>query len=146
MSRMLKCECYCPGVGTEPMELDEFREELLDAVEALLMRKGIGKVTLEDSGENAGDIAGTRYIFTPLAGLREKREERDKRIREASCYYKAVFGRRPHCHSDSDYLAAWQAASDEMKRRKSTPEGRNQLREEGWVLADDPPMAVHYRE
>ena len=134
----MKCECYCPGVGIEPMELSEFRPELIQAVEALLMRKGIAKVTLEDSGENAGDIAGTRYIFTADAEFKQMREERQRRINEASDYYKAVFGFRPRaCFSDADFLAAWEAASAEMSRRKSTPEGRAVLKADGWVLDAD---------
>jgi hypothetical protein len=76
-----------------------------------------------------------------------------ERIRCASDYYKAVFGcrpRAPYFASDAEeeefLLKAYDNASNEMKRRKSTPAGRNALRADGWVLDGDPTNDGDYRE
>ena len=71
-----------------------------------------------------------------------------RQITEASDYYKAVFGIRPfpthYCPDDKEFLAAWHTASDEIERRKKTVQGRNTLRDQGWLLDGDPDC--HYRE
>ena len=63
-------------------------------------------------------------------------------LRDGRDYYKAVFGRRPSFTVDS--ADAYQAADTEMQRRKATLDGRNALREDGWLLDGDPDPS--YRE
>src|SRR5262245_41795151 len=65
-----------------------------------------------------------------------------EKIRDGSDYFKAVFGVRPHVLISSE--VAWDVASAEMEHRKSTPEGRNALRDAGWMLEGDPEYG--YRE
>lgn len=79
-------------------------------------------------------------MMTPnqMVQMSEEQRVRQRRIAEASDYYKAVFGYRPHCYTDEERLVAWQAASDRMQVLKSTPEGRAALRADGWVLNDSP--------
>jgi hypothetical protein len=66
-------------------------------------------------------------------------------IQTASDYHKAVFGCRPRgggglneAEEAAYWLGVYENASAEMKRRKSTPEGRDALRDDGWLLDGDP--------
>lgn len=72
-------------------------------------------------------------------------ECRLEKIQTCSDYYKEVFGYRPrHATLDDELVAAYDVAHAEMERRRSTPEGRNRLRDQGWRLEGDP--SWDYRE
>ena len=139
----MNCVCYVPGDGSNPMAESEFQPELLAEVRALLMRQGIGKVILEHSGDVV-ELAGTRYIFTPESREVVEWNDRRRKIRQASDFYKEVFGSRPDCETDEECLLAYELAKAEMDKRKSTPAGRNALREQGWKLDGGPDFG--YRE
>lgn len=67
---------------------------------------------------------------------------REEKIAQASDYYKAVFGFRPRGREhwsvdDDEAVAAWNRAHEHMQAMKATPEGREALRLDGWVLGDE---------
>lgn len=77
----------------------------------------------------------------------EESISRETKVNTASDYYKAVFGVRPKLPpvvSDDVLVSIWATAANEMEKRKSTVEGRNKLRSDGWFLGGDPD--AHFRE
>jgi len=66
----------------------------------------------------------------------------ETKVRDGSDYYKAVFGHWPSFNTTP--ADAYNAAAAEMKRRSATPDGRNALRQDGWMLDGDPDW--NYRE
>jgi hypothetical protein len=69
-----------------------------------------------------------------------KRLQRLDNLEYASDFYKEVFGVRPwsiHGRRPSwpkDHLRAHRTASRHFQKLKSTPEGRAQLRADGWLV------------
>ena len=56
--------------------------------------------------------------------------------RDGCDYFKAVFGVRPRF--DVSGAEAYDRAAAEVRRRCATVEGRNAMRNDGWLLVGDP--------
>jgi predicted enzyme related to lactoylglutathione lyase len=74
-----------------------------------------------------------------VIAIGEELEERAMKIALASDFHKEVFGFRPkerYQFTDDDWVAAYDAAKARFDGLMSTPEGRDALRADGWIVEE----------